>query len=365
MKIVDKYEILKRYNLKNKNALNYRINKIKKIIKKSTGLNVIDNKNYLFLPYKVDDNIPKLIIETREVREKMIEILLLLNRESYTVYKLKEILGYEKDEKCRINNELKRVLEKFGISYKEYIYTKDKINYLNNNIINIKTKRKEILKEILLKRWERVYKGKAVYFEMYIIELICDALKVTNINKIYEEILENKDITITEIYDIFVEKLLNLKNKKRIRKINYEVKYEINENNEFYEIKEETIKYNNEEYKTKKIVKTNKKVHKINTLLILDVLNERKVLKLYNYLIGKLNVIKICNYKENIINEHINENYEQIVLISESDIRNNVVNKGDKPIFFIQTNNDKRKALEESIKIFESMEKYNEIIKRV
>lgn len=433
-KIVNKASIQKRNDWNKKTHFYYKMKKIEKLLSKITDYKLIEDKEHIIFPYKLDIKYFKFHNENHNVRRKIIEMLILINGKDFSLYKINFMLGYENEERNVVSNDLKIALKKLGLNYKLYIEEQDKKEYIRKNIKDFLKKREEIIQEIIVNRLDRVYRKEAVYFEITIIEIMSEVLNINNIEKIYKvylDFLEKYPIfhSKREIYNFFIDIIINIYNfninqvkfirNKNVfktkeykiisklmndigiventniteyfkyylyRKIykkfkdlkpnhNIETEYFVLKENIEYIIEEKQIKYNEFDL-TEKIVKKSKieeEYKKIKTLLLIDVELKyvSRILKKYEYLISKLDITKIIKLNDfhNIINGD-NEEWEQVLIISDIEIRNIIRNNGSKPIYIIvdknlykNTKQNKMEALKDSISLYSDMKKYKTVKK--
>ena len=172
--------------------------------------------------------------------------------------------------------------------------------------------------------------------------------------------IEKKEILNGLIYSI-LDRYIYLRNKnKKITKIST-IKKE-------YKIMENIITYNKVEYFNRKIVELNKveiENKKIKTKLLLEIPkgNEKYVIQNYEYLLQKLDIVEIEKLNLKKVEEK-NSNYDQVLIISNADIKLNIKNISGKPMFFIKNENikgvkqNKAMIIKNTIKIYEQMKYY-------
>ena len=172
--------------------------------------------------------------------------------------------------------------------------------------------------------------------------------------------IEKKEILNGLIYSI-LDRYIYLRNKnKKIIKIST-IKKE-------YKIMENIITYNKEEYFNRKIVELNKdeiEKEKIRTKLLLEIPkgNEKYVIQNYEYLLKKLDIVEIEKLNLKKVEEK-NSNYDQILIISNADIKLNIKNISGNPMFFIKNKNikgvkqNRAMIIKNTIKIYEQMKYY-------
>ena len=114
----------------------------------------------------------------------MIEILLILNRRKFRIDRFIKGIGKEKDnDRKHIKNDLKLILCNYNISYKEYMESTNSTFLLGQKIKDLYGEQHRILKNILIRRWEKVYENRSTIVETKIINFISEELGIKNINR--------------------------------------------------------------------------------------------------------------------------------------------------------------------------------------
>ncbi len=259
--------------------------------------------------------------------------------------------------------------------------------------------RQEYVKNILLKKWERVYNGIASKPEIIEIKMLQEELGVKNLYYVYavlEEFFDKygKINSKSERYDFFTYLILNLRNEKinlrkrvtssgvklkeennfnlldeMLRKIsekegvkiysyfkfklykyllkkekaNNEISYENYEPQE-YTIAEDILKENILEYQVKKILADVKESEKIKVAIVYDLENIEiskniENLKKISDLMNITGIYRFDEFKRELSDSSEKgkkDNFAQILIVSNDEIQNTVINYSEKPISFLK-----------------------------
>ncbi len=228
-KIIAKNNIYENYKIfndvKDKNRkLNGIIEKFNKIlIHLEFSPSIEKSKEFIYYNSKSEKRKPNYkdkFIYRDSIRREMIQILLLLNRRKFSIARfIKDINKKHDSDRKHIRNDLKIILENYHIKYEEYIESLNPTLLLEQKIKNLSELQHSILKNILIKRWEKIYENNSTMVEYKIINFICNELEIKNITAIYEEYLEflkeyNFEFSKNNEYEFFTYLILNLNNRK-------------------------------------------------------------------------------------------------------------------------------------------------------
>lgn len=376
-----------------------------------------DEKNFYFT-YKNTLKLGDIFIYRNSMREEMIELILFLSNKKLNVRKFLKRIDKGEENRRHIKNDLKRVLKKYGIDYVEYknkMYVKE---FLKSKIENYETKKINFLLNIFITKWEKIYYDRGIIQEKVLFDIIKEYLDIKNLDAIYEELLiflkKYKNINSKRLeYKFLLLIIMNLKNEKiNVNKLidkktleltnesNYKIMNEMLENiskiegvriHEYFKIKlykyllkksKKNEKYNKiysiekSEYKVGEYIETyveNSKDKKLKTLIIVDLENKEFVMeiKYLQPIINKIEIYKIINMYEYYSFEH-NFEYEQILVISNINIKNILKNNTNIPVYYLYIDDNikgnavkKRKMLRECNFIYEMMVEYNNKIEKI
>ncbi len=237
-KIISKNSIYQNYKIfngiKDKNRkLNDIIKKLNKIlIQAGVPPSIEKSKEYIYYnskpEYRKIDYKNKFIYKDL-IRREMIEILLILNRRKFRIDRFIKGIGKEKDnDRKHIKNDLKLILCNYNISYKEYMESANSTVLLGQKIKDLYGEQHRILKNILIRRWEKVYENRSTIVETKIINFISEELGIKNMSHVYDVYLEflkeyRAELCKNNEYELFTYLVLGLNNKnintsKRIKK---------------------------------------------------------------------------------------------------------------------------------------------------
>ena len=255
------------------------------------------------------------------------------------------------------------------------------------------------MKNILLKKWERVYNRIGAKPEIVEMEVIQEELGIKDLRYIYELLEEffkkyGKINSKSKRYDFFTYLILNLRNEKinlrkrvtssgvklkeennfnlldeMLRKIsekegvkiysyfkfklyryllkkekaNNEISYENYEPQE-YTIAEDILKENILEYQVKKTSADVKESEKIEVAMVYDLENTEisKNIENLRKISDLMDVTRIYRFDEfkkeqsDSVKKGKEDNFDQILIVSNDEIQNTVINYSDKPISFLK-----------------------------
>ena len=283
--------------------------------------------------------------------------------------------------------------------------------------------RQEYVKNILLKKWERVYNRIGTKPEIVEMEVIQEELGIKDLRYIYELLEEffekyGKINSKSKRYDFFTYLILNLRNEKinlrkrvtssgvklkeennfnlldeMLRKIsekegvkiysyfkfklykyllkkekaNNEISYENYEPQE-YTIAEDILKENILEYQVKKILADVKESEKIKVAIVYDLENIEisKNIENLRKISELMDIIRIYRFDEfkreqsNSAKKGKKDNFDQILIVSNDEIQNTVINYSDKPISFLKLSDRENDGKKKS-KFKKNAEFYNDL----
>ena len=283
--------------------------------------------------------------------------------------------------------------------------------------------RQEYVKNILLKKWERVYNRIGAKPEIVEIEVIQEELGIKDLRYIYELLEEffdkyGKMNSKSERYDFFTYLILNLRNEKinlrkrvtssgvklkeennfnlldeMLRKIskkedikiysyfkfklykyllkkekaNNEILYE-NYEPEEYTIAEDILKENILEYQVKKTSADVKESEKIEVAMVYDLENIEisKNIENLRKISDLMDITRIYRFDEfkreqsDSAKKGKKDNFDQILIVSNDEIQNTVINYSDKPISFLKLS-DKETDGKKKSRFKKNAEFYNDL----
>ena len=153
------------------------------------------------------------------MRKEMSYLFLLISRRKFNIMRFGEKFWESNENRTTLKSDLRSVLNDLNIEYKKYMSSDEPAELIKLKINKFEKVRQEYVKNILLKRWERVYNGIASKPEIIEMEMFQEELGIKNLYYIYEVLEEffNKYGRMNskgERYDFFTYLLLNLKNEK-------------------------------------------------------------------------------------------------------------------------------------------------------
>lgn len=201
----------------------YTIRKLNDLIKITGNEGKIRYKgNYVYYlsEFKVNHkNIKRIFIFNALTRQKMIKLMIILNKRKFSIYRFEKIRS--EFERKHIKKDLQVVLSEIKIDYTEYISldSENALNLVISKIENFSDRRQKYLKEQLLKIYEKFYSNSETLLERAFIGVIKKELGIKRIKRISNllfDFLERnfKKLSRNEIYDFFSYFLINLKDEK-------------------------------------------------------------------------------------------------------------------------------------------------------
>ena len=236
-KIVNRKKLEEKYGFKIIDRMIKHINEF--LCKNDNGI-IHKSKNYLYYFGKYYESLFK--INDRDInmrmsfRRELITLILLLGKEKLNIYKFnKQIMRNEQNTK-NIQNDLKQILKTYNIKHLEYIRTANIEKLFKNKNYDLKELRENYLREILMRRMEKIYIGKSTYQENFYFKILQEILEIKNIKYIKRLLFLYIDqftdiISMYEKYSILTYFILNMKSTDI--KFKYRLK-KTDENKEFF-----------------------------------------------------------------------------------------------------------------------------------
>ena len=366
---------------------------------------IVETKEYFFFFGKYD----KKILKWKEVfkflnsmRKEMIYLFLLISSKKFNIMRFGQKIWESNENRTTLKSDLRSILNDLDIDYKKYMSSEVPAELIKLKINKFEKVRQEYVRNILLKRWERVYNGIASKPEIIEMEMFQEELGIKNLYYIYEVLEEffNKYGRMNskgERYDFFTYLLLNLKNekincRKRVTSLGVKLKEEENfrlldemlgkisetedikiysyfkfklykyllkkekTNNEIsygnyetedYKIAEVFLGENIEEYQEEKEVYwNNEKSEKLRVVMVYDLENTEiskniEKLRKISELMDIREIYRFDEFKKeysNLGNEEEKDYFDQVLIVSNDEIQNTVINYSEKPINFLKLN---------------------------
>ena len=305
----------------------------------------------------------------------------------------------DNENRKTLKSDLRSILNNLGIEYKKYMLSPEPAELIKIKINRFEKVRQEYVKNTLLKKWERVYNLIASKPEIVEIEVIQEELGIKDLRYIYELMEEffnkyGKINSKSEKYDFFTYMILNLRNeninlRKRVTTTGVKLKNESNfkllddvlrkisekegiriysyfkfklykyllkkekANNEIsyenyeiadYRIAEDILKENILEYQVKETSVDVKKSQKLKVAMVYDLENTEISKNIENLrkipdLMDITRVYRFDEFKREQLysgDKEEKENFDQILIVSNDEIQNTVINYSEKPISFLK-----------------------------
>ena len=393
---------------------------------------IVETKEYFFYFGKND----KKVLKWKEVfkfvnsmRKEMIYLFLLISSKKFNIMRFGQKIWESNENRTTLKSDLRSVLNGLDIDYKKYMSADEPAELIKLKINKFEKVRQEYVKNILLKRWERVYNGIASKPEIIEMEMFQEELGIKNLYYIYEVLEEffNKYGRMNskgERYDFFTYLLLNLKNekincRKRVTSLGVKLKEEENfrlldemlgkisetedikiysyfkfklykyllkkekTNNEImygsyeiedYRVAEDILRENIEKYQGEKEIEwnniewNNKEVEKIRVVMVYDLENTeisknienlRKISEFMNI----TGVYRFDDFKKeysDLSDIAKGDYFDYILIVSNGEIQNTVINYSEKPISFLKLN-DKESNGKKKSRFKKNAEFYNNL----
>ena len=393
---------------------------------------IVETKEYLFFFGKYD----KKILKWKEVfkflnsmRKEMIYLFLLISSKKFNIMRFGQKIWGSNENRTTLKSDLRSVLNGLDIDYKKYMSSEAPAELIKLKINKFEKVRQEYIKNILLKRWERVYNGIASKPEIIEMEMLQEELGIKNLYYMYEILEEffneyGRMNSKGERYDFFTYLILNFKNekincRKRVTSSGVRMKEEdnfrlLNEllgkisvseeikiysyfkfklykyllkrekaNNEImygsYEIEdfrvaEDILRENIEKYQGEKEIEwnniewNNKEVEKIRVVMVYDLENTEiskniENLRKISEFMDIIGVYRFDNFKKEYsdLSDIAKEDYfDYILIVSNDEIQNTVINYSEKPISFLKLN-DKESNGKKKSRFKKNAEFYNNL----
>lgn len=236
-KIVNRKKLEEKYGFKIIDRMIKHINEF--LCKNDNGI-IHKSKNYLYYFGKYYESLFK--INDRDINMKMsfrrelITLILLLGKEKLNIYKFNKQIRRNEQNTKNIQNDLKQILKTYNINHLEYIRTANIEKLFKNKNYDLKELRENYLREILMRRMEKIYIGKSTYQENFYFKILQEILEIKNIKYIKRLLFLYIDqftdiISMYEKYSILTYFILNMKSTDI--KFKYRLK-KTDENKEFF-----------------------------------------------------------------------------------------------------------------------------------
>ena len=236
-KIVNRKKLEEKYGFKIIDRMIKHINEF--LCKNDNGI-IHKSKNYLYYFGKYYESLFK--INDRDInmrmsfRRELITLILLLGKEKLNIYKFNKQIRRNEQNTKNIQNDLKQILKTYNIKHLEYIRTANIEKLFKSKNYDLKELRENYLREILMRRMEKIYIGKSTYQENFYFKILQEILEIKNIKYIKRLLFLYIDqftdiISMYEKYSILTYFILNMKNTDI--KFKYRLK-KTDENKEFF-----------------------------------------------------------------------------------------------------------------------------------
>ena len=183
---------------------------------------IVETKEYFFYFEKYDEKVLKwkeVFKFVNSMRKEIIYLFLLISERHFNIMRFGEKFWKSNENRKTLKSDLRSILNELGIEYKKYMSYPEPAELIKIKINKFEKVRQEYVKNILLKKWERVYNRIGAKPEIVEIEVIQEELGIKDLRYIYELLEEffdkyGKMNSKSERYDFFTYLLLNLKNEK-------------------------------------------------------------------------------------------------------------------------------------------------------
>lgn len=333
------------------------------------------------------------------IRKEIVYLFLLLSSRKFNIMRFGKKFWENNDNRTTLKSDLRSVLNSLDIEYKKYMLSSEPAELIKVKINKFEKVRQEYVKNILLKRWERVYNGIASKPEIVEMEVIQEELEIKDLKYMYEQLEEffykyGRMNSKSEKYGFFTYLILNLRNeninlRKRVTTTGVKLKNESNfkllddvlrkisekegiriysyfkfklykyllkkekANNEIsyenyeiadYRIAEDILKGNILEYQVKETSVDVKKSEKIKVAMVYDLENTEiskniENLKKISDLMDITRIYRFDKFEREQLysdNKEEEEHFDQILIVSNDEIQNTVINYSEKPISFLK-----------------------------
>ena len=236
-KIVNRKKLEEKYGFK---IIDHMIKHINEFLCKNDNGIIHKSKNYLYYFGKYYESLFK--INDRDInmrmsfRRELITLILLLGKEKLNIYKFNKQIRRNEQNTKNIQNDLKQILKTYNIKHLEYIRTANLEKLFKSKNYDLKELRENYLREILMRRMEKIYIGKSTYQENFYFKILQEILEIKNIKYIKRLLFLYIDqftdiISMYEKYSILTYFILNMKSTDI--KFKYRLK-KTDENKEFF-----------------------------------------------------------------------------------------------------------------------------------
>ena len=236
-KIVNRKKLEEKYGFKIIDRMIKHINGF--LCKNDNGI-IHKSKNYLYYFGKYYESLFK--INDRDInmrmsfRRELITLILLLGKEKLNIYKFNKQIRRNEQNTKNIQNDLKQILKTYNIKHLEYIRTANLEKLFKSKNYDLKELRENYLREILMRRMEKIYIGKSTYQENFYFKILQEILEIKNIKYIKRLLFLYLDqftdiISMYGKYSILTYFILNMKSTDI--KFKYRLK-KTDENKEFF-----------------------------------------------------------------------------------------------------------------------------------
>ena len=166
-KIVDKNRITDNYDL-SKTELSDIVKKLNNLLEWSKLNPLISKRGYIL--FNNERNEHKLRMDgivkfKNSIRREMIYLFLLLSEKHFNITKFTLKLKLSEYDRKYVRRDIKTVLETLNIDYSEYREFKNPLEIIKRKIENFEMTRKNYIKNLLIKRFERGYLHKTKNYE--------------------------------------------------------------------------------------------------------------------------------------------------------------------------------------------------------
>ena len=387
---------------------------------------IVESKEYIFYFGKYNRNDLKwgdIFKFVNSMRKEIIYLFLLISKRHFNIMRFGEKFWKNNENRKTLKSDLRSILNELGIEYKKYMSYPEPSELIKIKINKFEKVKQEYVKNILLKKWERVYNRIGAKPEIIEMEVIQEELGIKDLRYIYELLEEffekyGKINSKSKRYDFFTYLILNLRNEKinlrkrvtssgvklkeennfnlldeMLRKISEkegvkiysyfkfklykyllkkekasnEISYENYEPQE-YTIAEDILKENILEYQVKKILADVKESEKIKVAIVYDLENIEiskniENLRKISELMDIREIYRFDEFKKeysNLGNEEEKDYFDQVLIVSNDEIQNTVINYSDKPISFLKLSDRENDGKKKS-KFKKNAEFYNDL----
>ena len=264
-KIVNRRKLEEKYEFK---IIDHTIGHINKFLSRNNNGIIHKSKNYLYYFGKYHEKLFKM--DDRDINMKMsfrrelITLILLLGKEKLNIYKFNKQIRRNEQNTKNIQNDLKQILKIYNIKHSEYVKSANIEKLFENKNYDLKELRENYLREILMRRMEKIYIGKSTYQENFYFKILQEILELKGIKYMKKLLFLYIDqytdiISMDEKYSILTYFILNMKN------TNIKFKYRIkrtDKNEEFFIMMNKIFKKGKVEVSSKLVTIFYKKLHK-------------------------------------------------------------------------------------------------------